>query len=131
MGSLRGTWPLRAPRCLVVPESRGRGIVHPGAYRRMSSINDLLAFASPANGTPTKFPAAPHASAASYFGAYTEEIARAVGSIKPTALDRAAAILLEAYTRGAGVFSCGNGGSAPITDHMQCHHLNAGWTTTG
>ncbi len=96
----------------------------------MSSIHDLLAFAPPANGTPTKFPAAPYASAASYFGAYTEEIARAVGSIKPTALDRAAAILLEAYTRGAGVFSCGNGGSASIANHMQCDHLKGVRTTT-
>src|SRR5260370_15751281 len=130
MGSLRGTWPVRAPRRLVVPECRGRDIVHAGAHRRMSSIDDLLAAAPPANGTPTKFPAAPYASAASYFGAYTEEIARAVGSIKPSALDRAAAILLEAYTRGAGVFSCGNGGPASIANHMQCNHLKRVRTTT-
>src|SRR5258708_17880400 len=96
----------------------------------MSSIHDLLAFASPANGTPTKFPAAPHASAASYFGAYAEEIARAVGSIKPTALDRAASILLDAYTRGAGVLSCGNGGSASTANHMQPDHLKCVQTTT-
>src|SRR5260370_2077166 len=130
MGSLRGTRPLRAPRRLVVPDSRGRGLVHPGAHRRMSSVHDLLAFAPPANGSPTKFPATPHASAASYFGAYAEEIARAVGSIKPTALDRAAAILLEAYTRGAGVFSCGNGGSGSIPNPMTTHHLKAVRTTT-
>jgi D-sedoheptulose 7-phosphate isomerase/D-glycero-D-manno-heptose 1,7-bisphosphate phosphatase len=96
----------------------------------MSSIHDLLAFAPPASGNPAKFPAAPYASAASYFGAYTEEFARAVGSIKPTALDRAAAILIDAYTRGAGVFSCGNGGSASIANHMQCDHLKGVRTTT-
>jgi phosphoheptose isomerase len=96
----------------------------------MSSVHDLLTFAPPADGTPSKFPTAPYASAASYFGAYAEEAARAVGSIEPTALDRAAAILLEAYTRGAGVFSCGNGGSASIANHMQCDHLKGVRTTT-
>jgi phosphoheptose isomerase len=96
----------------------------------MSSVHDLLTFAPPADGTPSKFPTAPYASAASYFGAYAKEAARAVGSIEPTALDRAAAILLEAYTRGAGVFSCGNGGSASIANHMQCDHLKGVRTTT-
>ena len=96
----------------------------------MSSVHDLLTFAPPADGTPSKFPTAPYASAASYFGAYAEEAARAVGSIEPTTLDRAAAILLEAYTRGAGVFSCGNGGSASIANHMQCDHLKGVRTTT-
>ena len=40
-----------------------------------------------------KFPAAPYASAASYFDAYAEEMARAAKTIDPAALDRAAAIL--------------------------------------
>ncbi len=96
----------------------------------MTSVHDLLAFAPPADGTRSKFPSAPYASAASYFSAYAEETARAVGSIEPTALDRAAAILLEAYTRGAGVFSCGNGGSASIANHMQCDHVKGVRTTT-
>ena len=51
-------------------------------------------------------------------------------SIEPAALDRAAAILLEAYTRGAGVFSCGNGGSASIANHLQCDHVKGVRTTT-
>ena len=96
----------------------------------MSSVHDLQAFAPPADGTPAKFPAAPYASAASYFDAYAEEIARAASSIEPAALDRAAAILLEAYTRGARVFSCGNGGSASIANHLQCDHVKGVRTTT-
>jgi phosphoheptose isomerase len=96
----------------------------------MTSVHDLLTFAPPADGTPSKFPAAPYASAAAYFGAYAQETARAVGSIEPTALDRAAAILLEAYTRSAGVFSCGNGGSASIANHMQCDHVKGVRTAT-
>ncbi len=96
----------------------------------MSTIHDLRAFAPPADGTPAKFPTAPYASAATYFDAYAEETARAASSIEPTALDRAAAILLEAYTRGATVFSCGNGGSAAIANHLQCDHLKGVRTTT-
>jgi phosphoheptose isomerase len=96
----------------------------------MTSVHDLLAFAPPADETRSKFPTAPYASAASYFGAYAQETARAVGSIEPTALDRAAAILLEAYTRGAAVFSCGNGGSASIANHMQCDHVKGIRTAT-
>jgi phosphoheptose isomerase len=46
-----------------------------------------------------------------------------VSSVEPAAFAHAAAILLEAYTRGATVFSCGNGGSASIANHLQCDHV--------
>jgi phosphoheptose isomerase len=96
----------------------------------MSAVHDIQALTPSAKGTPAKFPAAPYASAASYFDAYAQETARAAGSIEPAALDRAAAVLLDAYTRGAGVFSCGNGGSASIANHMQCDHVKGIRTTT-
>ncbi len=70
-----------------------------------------------------KFPAAPYASAGSYFDAYADEMARAAKTIEAVALDRAAAILAQAYSAGARMFSCGNGGSASIANHMQCDHL--------
>jgi len=88
----------------------------------MSSAYDLQPFA-PAAGSPVKFPAAPYASAASYFDAYAEEMARAAKSVEPATLERAASTLVEAYLRGARVFSCGNGGSASIANHMQCDHV--------
>jgi phosphoheptose isomerase len=96
----------------------------------MSIIRELPVLASPADGAAAKFPAAPHASAGSYFCAYAEEKARAADSIEPAALDRAAAILLEAYTRGAAVFACGNGGSAAIANHLQCDHVKGIQTGT-
>ena len=96
----------------------------------MSSVQDLQVLASTADSTLTKFPTVPYASAASYFSAYAEETARAMRSIEPAALDRAATILLDAYTRGAGVFSCGNGGSASIANHMQCDHVKGVRTAT-
>ena len=70
-----------------------------------------------------KFPVAPYANAGSYFDAYAEEMARAAKTVEPGAFDRAGEILAEAYVRGARMFSCGNGGSASIANHMQCDHL--------
>jgi phosphoheptose isomerase len=96
----------------------------------MSTVQDLEAFAPPAEDTPAKFPASPYVSAATYFSAYAEEIARAANSVEGAAFARAAAILLEAYTCGATVFSCGNGGSASIANHLQCDHTKGVRTET-
>jgi phosphoheptose isomerase len=75
------------------------------------------------DGSAVKFPEAPYSSAGSYFDAYAEEMTRAAKTVEPETLDRAAAILTEAYTQGARMFSCGNGGSASIANHMQCDHV--------
>lgn len=95
----------------------------------MSSASDIQDF-PPAAGSPVKFPIGPYASAASYFDAYADEMARAAKSIEAAAFERAAATLTEAYLRGARVFSCGNGGSASIANHMQCDHVKGIRTTT-
>jgi phosphoheptose isomerase len=79
---------------------------------------------------PVKFPVAPHASAASYFDSYAEEMARATKTIDPAAFEQAAEILLGAYLTGARMFSCGNGGSASIANHMQCDHVKGVRTAT-
>jgi phosphoheptose isomerase len=96
----------------------------------MSSVHDPGPLTSPVDGGPVKFPVAAFASAASYFDAYAEEMARAAKTIHPEAIDRAAAILLEAYTCGARMFSCGNGGSASIANHVQCDHVKGVRTAT-
>jgi phosphoheptose isomerase len=96
----------------------------------MSSVHNLGSLTPPASSSPVKFPMAAFASAASYFDAYAEEMARATKTIDPEALDRAAAILLEAYTLGARMFSCGNGGSASIANHIQCDHVKGVRTAT-
>jgi phosphoheptose isomerase len=96
----------------------------------MSPVHDLSPFAPPADRSVTKFPITPYASGASYFGAYAEEISRAGQTIDLDAFDRAAGILLEAYARGARAFSCGNGGSASIANHLQCDHLKGVRTAT-
>lgn len=94
------------------------------------SVEELETVVPLTEGAPTTFPATPYPSAATYFDAYAVESARAASSIDPAALDRAAAILLDAYTRRATVFSCGNGGSASIANHMQCDHVKGVRRTT-
>ena len=96
----------------------------------MNSVHDLRVLTPPAYGSTVKFPTTPFSSAASYFDAYAEELARAGKTIEPAAFDRAAAILLEAYAGGARMFSCGNGGSASIANHMQCDHVKGVRTAT-
>jgi phosphoheptose isomerase len=96
----------------------------------MSTLHDLHTVAPPADGTLTRFPAVPYPRAGAYFDAYATELARAAGSIDPIALDQAAAVLLAAYSRGARVFSCGNGGSAAIANHLQCDHVKGIATST-
>ena len=96
----------------------------------MSSIYELRVPAAPAHGSSVKFPAEPYASPGSYLDAYADEIARACKTIDPKAFDRAAAILVEAYSRDARMFACGNGGSASIANHMQCDHVKGVRTET-
>lgn len=96
----------------------------------MSTVHDLQVPAPSTESTGVKFPNSPYARAEWYFGAYVAETARAASSIDPASLDRAAAILLEAYTSGAGVLSCGNGGSAAIANHLQCDHVKGVRTAT-
>ncbi|MGH3401113.1 MAG: SIS domain-containing protein [Streptosporangiaceae bacterium] len=96
----------------------------------MSTVDDIQAFAPEADTSRARFPDAPFGSAASYFEAYADETAKAVASVDPATVHRAAAILIDAYTRGATVFSCGNGGSAAIANHLQCDHLKAVRTST-
>ena len=71
----------------------------------------------------TSFPALPYGSAGAYSRAYFAELAHAAATIDVGALDRAAAMLLDAYTQNNLVFSCGNGGSASVSNHLQCDHV--------
>jgi phosphoheptose isomerase len=96
----------------------------------MSSVHGLRPLPGPSDSGPMKFPAAPYPSAASYFDAYSEELARAAKTVDAGAFERAASVLIEAYTLGARMFSCGNGGSASIANHAQCDHVKGVRTDT-
>jgi phosphoheptose isomerase len=98
----------------------------------MSSAFDLRDELRPAQpeAVPARFPAAQYDHAGAYFGGYAEELARACATIDPGAMEKAARILIEAYLAGARAFSCGNGGSASIANHMQCDHVKGVRTGT-
>jgi phosphoheptose isomerase len=96
----------------------------------MRTIHDLEAPLAPPVGTRVRFPNESYTRAGRYFGAYAEEMALAASSVDLAAIDCAAEILLRAYTSGARVFSCGNGGSAAIANHLQCDHLKGVRTAT-
>ena len=96
----------------------------------MSIVYDKRRLAAPASGPPARFPSAPYDRAALYFADYIQEAARAASSVDVAALELAASILVEAYSCGNGVFSCGNGGSAAIANHLQCDHLKGIRTAT-
>lgn len=86
-----------------------------------------LTAASPAG---SGFPAARYARAADYGTQYFDEWARASKSIDPYQFQMAAGILIDAYVGGASVYSCGNGGSAAVADHLQCDHTKGVRTGT-
>ena len=96
----------------------------------MSTVHDLQTPVTLGESTRAKFPNAPYAQAGWYLEAYAEEMSRAASSIDPASLDGAAEILIDAYTSGARVFSCGNGGSAAIANHLQCDHMKGVRTAT-
>ena len=96
----------------------------------MTAASHAVSGGVPAGVVPAKFPSRCHPNAASYLGSYVDELTRAASSVDPHAVEHAAAILLDAYRTGAHVFSCGNGGSASIANHLQCDHVKGVRTAT-
>jgi phosphoheptose isomerase len=93
-------------------------------------VDNLLGGHGAAMLAPEKFPATRYESAPPFFDTYADETARAWKTIEPAALERAAAVLLDVYTRDGGMFACGNGGSASIANHLQCDHVKGIRTAT-
>jgi phosphoheptose isomerase len=77
---------------------------------------------APPVGTQPKFPLVPYTVPSAYFEDYGQELMHAWKTLDFAEFDRAAVILSDAYGRRAGVFSCGNGGSASIANHLVCDH---------
>lgn len=76
------------------------------------------------------FPDCKYDDAASYLGAYFEQVSKAARSVDENKLMKAAAILTQVYTDGGIVYSCGNGGSAAIANHLVCDHCKLVRTDT-
>jgi len=76
------------------------------------------------------FPDRSYADCGAYADAYLEQLARATASVDRTRLCAAAEILTGVYRRGGMVYSCGNGGSAAIANHLVCDHCKGVQTDT-
>jgi phosphoheptose isomerase len=96
----------------------------------MSAQLDPAMRVPPDTAAQQKFPALRYDSGAAYFEAYMAEMAQAWKTVDLAEFDRAAAILVDGYLRGARVFSCGNGGSASIANHLVCDHTKGVRTKT-
>lgn len=67
----------------------------------------------------------------SYADAYFIGVAAAAAGVDRGRLEEAATILVDVHRRGGMVFSCGNGGSAAIANHLVCDHCKLVQTDTG
>jgi len=68
------------------------------------------------------FPDRKYSAAGAFSDDYFAEYAKSAGSVDRGLLSRAATLLATAYGRRATVYSCGNGGSAAISNHLVCDH---------
>jgi D-sedoheptulose 7-phosphate isomerase len=76
------------------------------------------------------FPDRRYPDADTYAEAYFDRVREAAASVDRTNLRKAAAILTRAHSRGSMVYSCGNGGSAAIANHLVCDHCKLVQTDT-
>jgi len=67
-----------------------------------------------------KFPDRRYANAGAFLTDYARTVAEALASVQPSEIDRAVAELKRAIAAGNLIFSCGNGGSAAIANHLTC-----------
>jgi D-sedoheptulose 7-phosphate isomerase len=66
----------------------------------------------------------------SYVDAYFCKINDAAATIDKERLEQAANILTKVYKEGGVVYSCGNGGSTAIANHLACDHCKLVQTDT-
>lgn len=71
----------------------------------------------------TPFPSQPISGADQYLDAYLEEINKAWKSISRESILAAEKLLKETISSDRTIFSCGNGGSAAISNHLLCDCL--------
>lgn len=69
------------------------------------------------------FPIRSFDNASAYSDAYFAELQKARLSVAPEAIDAAASLLLDVVAAKATIISCGNGGSASISNHLLCDYL--------
>jgi D-sedoheptulose 7-phosphate isomerase len=76
------------------------------------------------------FPDRMYADARTFAEAYFAKVAAAAASVDAARLEEAAGLLTRVHRGGGVVFSCGNGGSAAIANHLVCDHCKSVQTDT-
>ncbi len=76
------------------------------------------------------FPERKFADAESYAKNYFDRLTKAAATVNWEKLNQAARILTTVYSEGGVVYSCGNGGSAAISNHLVCDHCKLVQTDT-
>lgn len=76
------------------------------------------------------FPDSSYPTSGDYADEYFSEAAKAAASVDRDKLNEAAGLLTKIYAAGGIVFSCGNGGSAAIANHLVCDHCKLVRTDT-
>lgn len=76
------------------------------------------------------FPESRYNNAKDYTDAYFDRLQSATATVNRENIARAAQILSEIYSNGGTVYSCGNGGSAAIANHLVCDHCKLVQTDT-
>lgn len=119
VGERKGTWsfPDLGSAAPLILERLEAGVAKEGSSR------------APASSRP-KFPMTTFDRAGPYYRAYGRESRMAAESVDLRQVERASTVLVDAYRRGGVVFSCGNGGSASVANHLQCDHLKGVRTGT-
>jgi phosphoheptose isomerase len=76
------------------------------------------------------FPDKKFIEAGTYVDAYFTKLEEAAASVDRDRLQKAADILTEIFSKGGFIYSCGNGGSAAIANHLVCDHCKLVQTDT-
>ena len=76
------------------------------------------------------FPDEKFGNGADYAESYFAQLSAAAASVDGAQLQHAADILTRVYSEGGVVYSCGNGGSAAIANHLVCDHCKLVRTDT-
>lgn len=67
-----------------------------------------------------KFPNQKYSTAGAFVADYASAMAKALNSVRPGEIDRAVTALKRAIQADRLIFTCGNGGSAAIANHLTC-----------
>lgn len=70
--------------------------------------------------TKEKFPDRKYDTASSFLADYAAAVAAALGSVRGSEIDRAVTAIKRAMLGDKLIYSCGNGGSAAIANHLTC-----------